>query len=464
MSVKSTRMLSNNTKFNTADGAKIYPVLPAELLLVGSKYQQIVEGVRNIVGLPDVEFQKFYINVINQFAEYVQQLPETKLSYYSHTSGILDHGLERAYLALSQCRAYFVQGQSERELSADQSLWCYAVFTAGLLADIGKVVTRHNVQLCERDGRQKNVWDAYSSSMLKQGKYYQYEFADANRMGLQNSLTPLLAYHLLTSIPGVNKGFDEFAHGFAWIASDPEVLEAWFAMLNLEQAGGGRIVRTVPDAQTQLLAQQLNLEALAAQVAGAPLATDWNQDLKTESSQNKESLFNVSKEGSHDTAHKIAQTAGTVVVMNEAAVQAQKAATTNVIRGSIASTSVVHGLREGIAFLNWLRRTAQTYAAQGQRFAGRSETGVSLIGNTVKVTDQAFKYYAEQVQQHQNPQVVREQFSALELANIGGNNKMKEYYIATNLLGIAVAEKPLEKLSNSSSFIKSWGIIPPVPR
>lgn len=443
MFTNSAGMLSPSIKNNPSSGTKTFPVLSANLLLADTKYQQLLENLKNLVSMSPPDFEKYYLKVIHHFAEFVQQLPETKISYYSHSAGILDHGLERAYLALSQCRAYFVpQESTQQELSAEQSLWCYAVFTAGLLADIGKVVTRHAVYLCERDGQLQTKWDPYSGSMLGQGKYYIYEFEDSYRIPLQNGLTPLLAYQLLTQTDDAQKKspqHDGFAHGFAWIASNPDVLEAWFLMLNLENAGGGRIVRTVPDAQALLLAQQLNLAALAAQMSvGTMPSSDWNLPNKAEQGLNKESFFGAkdhTKEGGTASAKGYMHTPFGPAESNWRTVST---AATSAITGTIAS-SIAPTLTEGIAFFNWLKQALSS----GKIASNKASSGIFNVNEGVLLTNQVFQLYASQNNKNASQmQLAQAQFHALEL---GAMHNYRDASSANNKLysGVLVSRETL---------------------
>lgn len=220
----------------------VTPILPANEILVTEKRQKILQEVRALLSLSDDEYNTWFASVINNFAEFVQNLPETSRSYYAGIGGLLDHALERASLSLFLCRTYLLpQETTLAALDAPEMLWVYAVFTAALFLDMGKIATHHTISITDAEGNFVKTWLPYSGAMTAQGTHYVYAFNKDNHELMRHLVTTLLARQTLPQ------------EGFNWIASDPEVLQSWLAMLSDEQRQVGSIMTVIPIADAQLL-------------------------------------------------------------------------------------------------------------------------------------------------------------------------------------------------------------------
>lgn len=203
-------------------------VQPAATLLQTEKRQQHLKNIKTLLNLPPKLFDSLYQRVINQFVEFCQSLPETQHGLFANEGGFLDHGLERASRALSLCLSYFFpQEKTLQNISSQEALWIYAVFTAALFLDVGKITVKYQVHLCNRDGSVLKEWSPYSGSMMQQAKFYRFDFVKENRDNLKRHTTALVARQILDSHDG--QGIN--TSGFNWIASNPDVLENWLIIL-----------------------------------------------------------------------------------------------------------------------------------------------------------------------------------------------------------------------------------------
>jgi integrating conjugative element relaxase (TIGR03760 family) len=233
------------------------PILSSEQLLQTEKRQQTLQDIRDLLSLPDDEYNRVFLSVIQNFAEFVQNIPETERSYFSSLGGMLDHALERASLSMFLCRTYLLPEDANlASLSEEEMLWVYAVFTAALLLDIGKLATRHVITLTDSKGNAERIWLPYAGPMVGQTTHYVYSFAEENYDHMRHLVTPLLARQILP--PGdistdENGGGQRTYGGFNWLASDPEVLESWLAMLADEHRQVGSILTVIPLADAQIL-------------------------------------------------------------------------------------------------------------------------------------------------------------------------------------------------------------------
>ena len=207
------------------------PIESAATLLAPARRQDYLKNIKSLLHLPPKLYDTLYYKVIERFAEFVQSLPETQHGAFANNGDFLNHGLDRASRALTLILSYFFpEEQSFHSATSEQALWIYAVFTAGLLLDIGKLAVKYQITLCNKDSTAIKEWLPYSGSMVGQAKYYKFTYVKQNRDHLRRLITGLLARQLLTETDQSGDGTTTVG-GFNWIASDPVVLESWLNML-----------------------------------------------------------------------------------------------------------------------------------------------------------------------------------------------------------------------------------------
>lgn len=243
---KGMQNIFNKTKKDKLEKAlaesPVTPVLTADDLLASESRQRTIKEIRDLMSLPDEEFDQWFLKAIRELAEFTQNLPETARSFYASVGGLLDHALERTSLALFLCRTYLLpQSVSMATLDEPEMLWVYAVFTASLYLDIGKVATHHLVTMTDAEGNENKRWLPFAGSMVSQSTHYVYGFNTQDHEHMRHLVTPLLARQLIP------------AQGFNWIAGNPEVLQAWLAMLADDQRQMGSLMTVIPLADAQIL-------------------------------------------------------------------------------------------------------------------------------------------------------------------------------------------------------------------
>lgn len=227
----------------------------AEVLLAPEKRQKHLRAIKSLLNLPPKLYDNLYYKVIERFAEFTQNLPETQYGMFAHEGGFIDHGLERASRALSLCLQYFFpQEKTLQNITAQEALWIYAVFTAALVLDISKIAVKYKVELCNRDGSTTKEWLPYSGAMNKNGKYYRFTFIKENRDNLKRLIAGLLARQILDSDKEEEGGAASGTGGFNWIASNPDVLETWLMILQGEKRlPMGSYLAVIPLADAQII-------------------------------------------------------------------------------------------------------------------------------------------------------------------------------------------------------------------
>ncbi len=202
-------------------------VAPQQLLLDGKRCE-LLSKMTDLCALDAPRFDSIGLSLIYNLINHCQSMPETSNSYYALPCGLIDHALNRTEAALSLFREYIVQ-ESGPDLSEEQKLWVYALFTAGILQGIGKLQTDYRVDLYDANGQLLKQWRPLVESMISVGNHYEFEFQSEGEDDLRRRLNLLMARLLMP------------ASGFAWIISNPQVLAVWLALLNEDARAAGTL-------------------------------------------------------------------------------------------------------------------------------------------------------------------------------------------------------------------------------
>ncbi|MCW8409160.1 helicase/relaxase domain-containing protein [Legionella sp. PATHC035] len=203
-------------------------IVNANLILSEDKRQTLLKRMRMLSGLETARYDSLCGILITNLVHYCQNLPETTNSYYSQQGGLVDHALNRTEAALSLFQEFMVQEQPD-QLSEEQKLWQYALFSAAILQGIGKLFVDYRVSFYDANGQFLKEWNPLLENMTSTGVYYFYEFEKEPEIEFRRRLNLLLARTLMP------------ASGFAWLASNPEVLAVWLALLNEDERSAGTL-------------------------------------------------------------------------------------------------------------------------------------------------------------------------------------------------------------------------------
>ncbi len=136
---------------------KLLPVLNAAALFKQCKVDPNFGELRTLAGLDNQIFDVAMKAPLEKYAEAVQLAPASENHHHSGPGGLLVHTLEVIGLALKIRKGYQLPlGGSIAQIGEQKHLWTYAVFTACLLHDIGKLSSTIRLRLQLRDGQHKN--------------------------------------------------------------------------------------------------------------------------------------------------------------------------------------------------------------------------------------------------------------------------------------------------------------------
>lgn len=211
------------------------PVLDADTLL--KPHRSSLNTIRQLVGVPQAHWDELYAAAFEAYALFVQQLPASEAHHHAGPGGMLTHGLEVVREALKLRRGRLLpSGAAAEEMVTLQDLWTYATATASLLHDLGKPVTDLRVQLYNENEQALGPWVPWGGPMYGDATWYRVEFVRDRRYRFHERVPPLLVHFILPR------------QGLSWLASDPEVLQAWLATISGDGEQSGIIGELVHQA------------------------------------------------------------------------------------------------------------------------------------------------------------------------------------------------------------------------
>lgn len=203
-------------------------MISAPIILGDIKRQTVLKSMRELVELEDQRYASLCETLLKTFVNYVQLLPATSNSFYSQPGGLLDYALFRTEAALQLLKQFTVL-ESDGNLTEEQKLWQYALFSAALLQGVGKLYAEYHVELFDDQGNYLSIWNPLTGNLNGIGSYYEYQFGKNPEDSFRQRLTLLLAKAIMP------------VSGFNWIASNAEVLEVWLALLQEDQRQAGTL-------------------------------------------------------------------------------------------------------------------------------------------------------------------------------------------------------------------------------
>lgn len=204
-------------KLHTYEEGRMLPVLSGSDLLFSSRHKGLMRQIRDLAGLPEEDYQQLYGRTLEQFFEFVQVLPQKQNGVLG---SMLNYGLARAVIALQK----FCQQKNKKPTP----LLKFAVFTAALLRDVGKVVSQQHITLVDESGEYIEDWNSLSGSMVGRSAYYKIYQIAKRYFRIESEVTPLLARQLIPR------------EGFLWLSSDLGIFSDWLAALLDEEGVGGK--------------------------------------------------------------------------------------------------------------------------------------------------------------------------------------------------------------------------------
>lgn len=206
------------------------PVLTASQILSDEKRKIVLHQLKTLCAFDNERYKAICETLVINITNHCQSLPETLNSYYARPAGIIDYALHRTETVLQLFMQSIVQ-KDETELTEIQQLWLYALYTASLLKDIGKLQIDYHVKVFDNHSHPIKNWNPLIENLISIGSLYHFEFMPdrEDKIILRQRINLILAHQLMPS------------KGFAWIASHPNVLATWLALLSDDWRSAGTL-------------------------------------------------------------------------------------------------------------------------------------------------------------------------------------------------------------------------------
>lgn len=190
------------------------PVESAHALLQPKHRQQLLTRIWELTALSHPQFQQLYLNPIQRYAQWVQQLPASETHHHAYHGGMLDHGLELVAYSLKLRQSYLLPtGAAPEDQAAEADAWSAGIAYGALLHDIGKIAV--DLQVERQDGSPWHPWhgplDQPYRFRYSKGRDYKLHSAAAGLLYTQIldrhildwlSASPALWGHLLHLLAG----------------------------------------------------------------------------------------------------------------------------------------------------------------------------------------------------------------------------------------------------------------------
>ena len=237
---------------------QIKPVLSGDELLALLQLESRIAELRELMGLPEGDWQVCCLDAIRHFAEAVQLAPASEVHHHAFCGGLLVHTLDAAVIALKIRRKFSLPaGAGAERVNEAATRWTYGVFCSILLHDPGKVGA--GVSLLAKTPDQVVRWSPLNGSMRRHGiSEYQLSFEKA-------------PYKLHTQVGQAL--FTEIIPepGRRWISADQELLQQLLcAVGDVHGPGSGVLGEILVQADGQSVAKDLGQpKSSVAQTTGA---------------------------------------------------------------------------------------------------------------------------------------------------------------------------------------------------
>jgi Putative helicase/Putative conjugal transfer nickase/helicase TraI C-term len=218
MFIKGSSGVGSHPKLHTYEEGFLLPVLTAEELLSSSRHKGLLRQIRDLTPeFSQADFDRSYGKLIFDFMEFVQLLPHKSNGIIG---SLLNYSLARAVATIQK---YCLSGKSNIT-----PLLKFAVFSAALLKDVGRVWSNQRIVMTDPDSEFFRDWNPMSGTMLGQTQFYKMYPISAAYLKIEKESTPLLARQLIPH------------DVFLWLSNDPVLFADWLAALLGEEGVGAK--------------------------------------------------------------------------------------------------------------------------------------------------------------------------------------------------------------------------------
>lgn len=214
-----------------------------------SPHRGMMVQIDELAGLSERNFNRYYLQVIRNFARFVQRLPASEVHHHAGPGGMLTHTLEVCVIALKVRRSYLLSetGGAE-EIAAKQDLWTYAIFMAALCHDLAKVAVDQAVTVYNNDNSAK-PWSPWDSFLDEQGAWYTTQFVRGRQYRLHEKASLLLIHRIVQP------------YALNWLSGDRNIFAQWLACVSGDIENASSIGEIVGIADSKSVATNLGADS-----------------------------------------------------------------------------------------------------------------------------------------------------------------------------------------------------------
>lgn len=228
---KKTEQLAQSAK---GDGASGWVAKEGKALLEGHK--ETLRRIADKIALPPDIYTAYYTTMFERYAALVQDLPASAHHHHAVRGGLLCHTLEVVLFALTLRQdSMFVAG-SEDQIAEQSELYSFAVASAALLHDAGKLFADIEVIL----GGSRDKWQPLFGPM-RPGQRYVFQFATGG--------TRSYGVHMRAAPAFIPQIIPE--PGLRWLSKVPQLKRAWLSAIAGDVANGGSIAEIIVKADQE---------------------------------------------------------------------------------------------------------------------------------------------------------------------------------------------------------------------
>ena len=240
--------------------AWLYPVHPSTHLLSQPSHKKLLDSIKEIVisnskskqdtdqesEMIEQHYDICYEELLHRYAQFVQSLSEPGIS---HDESMLNRSLARLYSVLTMVGGQLPQIAEARPMMGGVEKIFFAVFSASLLYEVGRVCENRVVHLCNATGEYIDLWDPLVGP-VEGYTHYKVRYSQNWRKDLMKPLTICYARSIMPKV------------GMLWLADSAETMQWWFKLLTDLQAGFTELDVTFDMEECLRHMSQLTFEAL----------------------------------------------------------------------------------------------------------------------------------------------------------------------------------------------------------
>ncbi|MCE2572811.1 MobH family relaxase [Motilimonas eburnea] len=244
-------------------------VLSGVELLKCPQRVSLIKEINKSISISQNHWEELYSSLIINFVTFVQSLPASEGDHHSYAGGLLDHSLEAMKYAVRARRGVLYPiGGKEDLISQKADIFTYAVSSAALLHDVGKVITDLLVVHTVQNQDEPKIWTPTLGNMPI-GQTYTWK-ANSNRAQKPHEIAGLQVLPFL--IPKKAQ---------MWLFSDQELYLLWVYAVSGQYGKAGLLGELVKSADQESVQENIS------KVAAMPV----NSNRFQQSRVNTESMF-----------------------------------------------------------------------------------------------------------------------------------------------------------------------------